>query len=187
MWAARAHAGSRAPRNARPRRIWCFPIAASTCATRPADDAVAEANQVLFFNAGEGYRVSHPVAGGDASLTWSSSEPLLRELAPEGAAARTSRAGVSSAAPAHRSARAGAGRVAAAQPAREGRRDPGGGDPGADAGAARAGDRARRTRPAPVRDGASWSIAPSSCSRAIWRGAGRWPRSRRRSAARRSI
>ena len=32
------------------------------------DDAVAEANQVLFFNAWEGYRVSHPVAGGDACL-----------------------------------------------------------------------------------------------------------------------
>ena len=32
------------------------------------DDAVAEANQVLFFNAREGYRVSHPVAGGDACL-----------------------------------------------------------------------------------------------------------------------
>ena len=27
------------------------------------DQAVAEANQVLFFNAYEGYRVSHPVAG----------------------------------------------------------------------------------------------------------------------------
>jgi AraC-like DNA-binding protein len=33
------------------------------------DQAVAEANQVLFFNATEGYRVSHPVPGGDASLT----------------------------------------------------------------------------------------------------------------------
>jgi hypothetical protein len=32
------------------------------------DEAVAEANQVLFFNANEGYRVSHPVPGGDASL-----------------------------------------------------------------------------------------------------------------------
>jgi pimeloyl-ACP methyl ester carboxylesterase len=32
------------------------------------DQAVAEANQVLFFNATEGYRVSHPVPGGDASL-----------------------------------------------------------------------------------------------------------------------
>ncbi len=27
------------------------------------DEAVAEANQVLFFNAGDGYRVSHPVRG----------------------------------------------------------------------------------------------------------------------------
>jgi AraC family transcriptional regulator len=46
------------------------------------DQTVAEANQVLFFNATEGYRVSHPVAGGDASLTLIISEPLLRELAP---------------------------------------------------------------------------------------------------------
>ena len=30
------------------------------------DQAVAEANQVLFFNPAEGYRVSHPVPGGDA-------------------------------------------------------------------------------------------------------------------------
>jgi AraC family transcriptional regulator len=46
------------------------------------NQAVAEANQVLFFNATEGYRISHPVAGGDASLTLVISEPLLRELAP---------------------------------------------------------------------------------------------------------
>src|SRR5215472_9461092 len=46
------------------------------------DQAVAEANQVLFFNAAEGYRVSHPVPGGDASLTLDISEPLLREMAP---------------------------------------------------------------------------------------------------------
>jgi AraC family transcriptional regulator len=46
------------------------------------DQAVAEANQVLFFNAGDGYRVSHPVAGGDASLDVVLSEPLLRELSP---------------------------------------------------------------------------------------------------------
>src|SRR5882724_8886507 len=46
------------------------------------DQAVAEANQVLFFNATEGYSVSHPVPGGDASLTLVLSEPLLRELAP---------------------------------------------------------------------------------------------------------
>src|SRR5712675_156193 len=46
------------------------------------DQAVAEANQVVFFNSTEGYRVSHPVAGGDASLTLVINEPLLRELAP---------------------------------------------------------------------------------------------------------
>jgi len=47
-----------------------------------ADEAVAEANQVLFFNRAEGYRVSHPVPGGDASLDLAISEPLLSELAP---------------------------------------------------------------------------------------------------------
>src|SRR5215467_9394549 len=46
------------------------------------NDAVAEANQVLFFNAGEGYRVSHPVDGGDACLSLEISEPVLRELVP---------------------------------------------------------------------------------------------------------
>jgi len=46
------------------------------------DQAVAEANQVLFFNAMEGYRVSHPVPGGDASLTLVIDESQLRELAP---------------------------------------------------------------------------------------------------------
>jgi len=46
------------------------------------DQAVAEANQVLFFSASEGYRVSHPVPGGDASLSLAISEPQLRELAP---------------------------------------------------------------------------------------------------------
>src|SRR3981081_3633315 len=46
------------------------------------DQAVAEANQVLFFNAAEGYRVSHPVPGGDASLSLAISEPQVRELAP---------------------------------------------------------------------------------------------------------
>jgi AraC-like DNA-binding protein len=45
--------------------------------------AIAEANQVLFFNADDGYRISHPVAGGDACLSLAVSEPLLRELAPK--------------------------------------------------------------------------------------------------------
>ncbi|MEP6766591.1 MAG: AraC family transcriptional regulator [Gemmatimonadaceae bacterium] len=48
-----------------------------------ADDAVAEANQVLFFNAGESYCVSHPIEGGDASLSLSIEESLLRELVPK--------------------------------------------------------------------------------------------------------
>lgn len=46
------------------------------------DEAVAEANQVLFFNVGEAYRVSHPLAGGDASLTVAIGDALLGELAP---------------------------------------------------------------------------------------------------------
>src|SRR5438105_6460282 len=46
------------------------------------DQAVAEANQVLFFNASERYRISHAVQGGDASLTLVVSEAVLRELAP---------------------------------------------------------------------------------------------------------
>lgn len=46
------------------------------------NQAVAEANQVLFFNAMEGYRVSHPVPGGDASLTLAIDESHLNELAP---------------------------------------------------------------------------------------------------------
>lgn len=45
------------------------------------DQAVADANQVLFFNAEDGYRVSHPLAGGDACLTLKLSEPLLQEIA----------------------------------------------------------------------------------------------------------
>ena len=46
------------------------------------DQAVADANHVLFFNSGQGYQVSHPVTGGDASLVLSLSDPALRELVP---------------------------------------------------------------------------------------------------------
>src|SRR5262245_1704101 len=46
------------------------------------DDAVADANQVLFFNAHESYRVSHPLDGGDDSLDVVISEPALDELTP---------------------------------------------------------------------------------------------------------
>src|SRR5882724_4595349 len=47
-------------------------------------EAVAEANQVLFFNQSESYRISHPVEGGDACISLALSEPLLRELLPKG-------------------------------------------------------------------------------------------------------
>jgi len=46
------------------------------------DDAVAESNQVLFFNPHEAYQVSHPVVGGDACLDLRLSEDTLHELAP---------------------------------------------------------------------------------------------------------
>jgi AraC family transcriptional regulator len=46
------------------------------------DQAIGEANQVLFFNAGEEYRVSHPVTGGDASLSLVLDPHLLEELTP---------------------------------------------------------------------------------------------------------
>src|SRR5580698_8561575 len=57
------------------------------------EQAVADANHVLFFNAGEGYRVSHPIAGGDASLSLALPDELLRELAPRALLASGERAG----------------------------------------------------------------------------------------------
>ena len=151
------------------------------------DQAVAEANQVLFFNPTEGYRVSHPVTGrrrqpgpGDRAsrccASWRRAR-LLRDGATRGLPA---------AAPAHRSARAGAGGAAPPQPARKHRRVAGSRKPGADAGAARAGaahhacSRRQRRPPAagrPRQAGAGQRPG----------GAGRWPRSPRKSAARRSI
>jgi AraC family transcriptional regulator len=47
------------------------------------DQAVADANHVLFFNRDQGYRVSHPVSGGDTSLVLSVSEALLAEIVPK--------------------------------------------------------------------------------------------------------
>jgi AraC family transcriptional regulator len=46
------------------------------------NQAVAEANQVLFFNAAQGYQVSHPIPGGDASLSLAISSELLLEIVP---------------------------------------------------------------------------------------------------------
>jgi AraC-like DNA-binding protein len=45
-------------------------------------ESVAEANQVIFINEGEPYRVSHPVGGGDSTLSIGVSESALLELAP---------------------------------------------------------------------------------------------------------
>jgi AraC family transcriptional regulator len=46
------------------------------------DQVVADANHVLFFNAGESYQVSHPIGGSDASLSLVVADALLSELAP---------------------------------------------------------------------------------------------------------
>lgn len=46
-------------------------------------ETVAEANQVVFFNRDEDYRVSHPVEGGDACLDVQVDEAILSELAPK--------------------------------------------------------------------------------------------------------
>jgi AraC-like DNA-binding protein len=46
-------------------------------------EAVAEANQVLFFRRGESYQISHPVAGGDACLSLALAEPTRAELTPQ--------------------------------------------------------------------------------------------------------
>ena len=45
--------------------------------------SVAEANQVIFINEDEPYRVSHPVDGGDSALSISVSKAVLLELAPK--------------------------------------------------------------------------------------------------------
>lgn len=47
-----------------------------------AEQSVADANHVLFFNAGQAYQVSHPVEGGDACLSLVLPEATLQELAP---------------------------------------------------------------------------------------------------------
>ncbi|WP_368518117.1 helix-turn-helix domain-containing protein [Rhizobium sp.] len=45
-------------------------------------EAVSEANQVVFFNRGQDYRISHPIEGGDSCLDLMIDEALLHELAP---------------------------------------------------------------------------------------------------------
>src|SRR4030095_4802852 len=47
------------------------------------NDSVAESNQVLFFNKGEEYRISHPVEGGDACLSVGVAAHWVDELPPQ--------------------------------------------------------------------------------------------------------
>ena len=46
-------------------------------------ETVAEANQVVFFNEDEPYRISHPLEGGDASLSIAIGAAALLELVPD--------------------------------------------------------------------------------------------------------
>ena len=46
------------------------------------EQAIGDANHVLFFNATESYQVSHPLQGGDRNLSVRVADDLLRELAP---------------------------------------------------------------------------------------------------------
>jgi AraC family transcriptional regulator len=82
MCAAKAAAGTRVRKNARRPRKSCFPIAASTCGISGRNRPLPKRTRRSFFNAAEGYTVSHPLPGGDASLTLVIGETQLRELAP---------------------------------------------------------------------------------------------------------
>lgn len=63
--------------------FFVFPYRGAYVRHLGSDDAVAEPNQVLFFNKDESYRISHPVRGGDACLSLSIEEPWLSELVPK--------------------------------------------------------------------------------------------------------
>ena len=104
-------------------------------------DAVAEANQVLFFN--EASLPDQPPGRGRRRLPRCSAieRGAAAGTGAEGAVAHGAALGVSPPAPAHRPARAGAGGAAAPQPEPQHRRNAGSRNPGADAGAARLGER----------------------------------------------
>ena len=59
-----------------------FPYRGLFVRHRGDDVCVAEAGQVLLANAGDTFRVTHPVPGGDSSLVVRVEESMLRELAP---------------------------------------------------------------------------------------------------------
>lgn len=64
------------------RTTLAFPYRGTYVRHADSNEAVADASQVLFFNAGEDYQVSHPNPGGDATLTLTVDPRLLREIAP---------------------------------------------------------------------------------------------------------
>lgn len=59
-----------------------FPYRGSFVRHVGGEDIVADASQVLFFNAGERHELTHPHAGGDASLVLEVEGSMLREIAP---------------------------------------------------------------------------------------------------------
>lgn len=149
------------------------------------NDAVAEANQLLFFNEAEPYQVSHPIEGGDACLDLVIEEGQLRELAPKDQlrsggtlAFRRQCRRIDARAQAlvallrHSLSRKVAETLEAETLALTLVRRSLGERTSHVAGASPA--------------GRSWSTAPSSCCRRTCHGAGRWPGSPSRSAFRRS-
>jgi hypothetical protein len=149
-------------------------------------EAVAEPNQIVFINEDEAYRVSHPVEGGDASLSIRLDTPTLLELAsadylqvkgrPAFNRSRLrldARVQVLTALVRHRLSRGVIETLEAESLALELLRRALSGS-------------AREPRPAAL-DVGNWLTARNSCSRPIWDAVGRWRRSPPTSASRRSI
>src|SRR5262249_11267958 len=145
---------------------------------------VAEANQVLFFNAMEGYAVSHPVEGGDASLTLILDPSQLLELAPRDLLRNGPEAGVPSEAPRYRRTHAGVGGAAAIQSARRHGRTARSRKSRIDASASGRSGRGPRRSQEQVTAAGGWWTGESSCLPVTWAVAGPCPRSRRKSKGR---
>src|ERR1700760_4154566 len=81
--ACRGWCRHRSPEECTSATHWVFPYRGVYVRHVGRNEAVAEANQVLFFNRGEGYQISHPVAGGDACLSLMIADPARAELAKQ--------------------------------------------------------------------------------------------------------
>lgn len=57
-----------------------FPRAGVYMRHSRSESVVADANQVLFFDRGQPYRISHPITGGDRSTVFSLQQPLIQEI-----------------------------------------------------------------------------------------------------------